>query len=139
MIQFQIVIDTRQATQTLQKLEKIDYRPALVRCGEYQVKSTKQNFYNERSPDGQRWKELAPLTIKKKGHSRILRDKDVMINSNEYIIQGNTVIIRNTDKKALFHQKGTKNIPKREFIGFSATNVKRINEIFNKYYQQQIK
>ena len=139
MIQFQVVIDTLNAQRLVRKIEKIDYRPALIRCGDYQVRSTKQNFYNEKSPDGQRWKELSPLTIKKKGHSRILRERDEMINSNVYFLEGNTLIIKNTDKKAPFHQFGTKNIPKREFIGFSRTNIKRINEIFNKYYQEQIK
>lgn len=39
-------------------------------CANYQLRAVRENFRNERDPDGSAWPQLSPLTLKTRGHSR---------------------------------------------------------------------
>lgn len=106
---------------------------SLNEVGKYQVKSTQNNFTKQSDPSGKPWKPLSPLTIKKKGFSTILIDKDKMRKANYYKVTGtNSVEIANRQFYSDYHQRGTKKMAKREFIGISLKDAKEITKIFDK-------
>lgn len=88
------------------------------------------HFALERAPDGTDWPQLAPSTIARKGHNRILFEfGDLMASLTEHgpdAIRRKTttatsgeIIFGTSDFKSSKHQSGTSKLPKREHVGMS--------------------
>lgn len=84
-------------------------------------------FNNQADPNGELWKALAPVTVKRKGHPVILIEHNNMRSSvvnrkhpkHVETISPMSMIWGTSDEKALFHQEGTDRIPQRQFVGWS--------------------
>jgi hypothetical protein len=89
---------------------------------------------------------LAASTIKKKGHARILRDKDELYGSFQKAAPGNVFRISATegefgtfDKKAVFHQEGTGRMPKRTIIEVTGEQEAKYTKIAMDKLSERIK
>jgi phage gpG-like protein len=98
-------------------------------------KAHKRRFIQQRDPAGHPWRKLSPITIKRKGHSRILIETERLMESvttrtsdsiRELIRQPRSARIRFGTKVpyAMVHQKGTRRVPRRRFIGFTKRQMK---------------
>lgn len=107
-----------------QQFQSVDYTPQMqsfldtlqIAHGEY--------FDKDVGPSGAGWPPLAKSTIQRKGHDTILEDTGAMRAS----VEGETgdsirsathrgLVFGTEVEHAIFHQTGTKRMPKREFIG----------------------
>jgi phage gpG-like protein len=122
-------------------------RPAWDEASKYMLRSTQNRFRTRTGPDGERWPNLAALTVQLKGHDKPLYDKgDLYKGIKVKGLSKNGFSIESTDPKSEWHQKGVKNmrgkyrpkagIPPRPFIGFSDENNRRIAKILRDYIDQ---
>ena len=105
---------------TTEKLS--DMRKFWSSVGMYVQKQTiKERFDKEQTPDGQKWKPLAPATIKarkkrhKKGNMKILQDTGELRRSIKYEADTNSVKVGSNLVYARTHQFGRGKIPARPF------------------------
>lgn len=89
---------------------------------------------------------LAASTIKRKGHSRILRDKDDLYGSFQKGGAGNILRIRpleaeygTTDPKAMFHHLGTSRMPRRTVIEVTGAQEAKYTRIAAENLSRQLK
>jgi len=106
--------------------------PITRRAVLYQERQTKLNFARESDPDGAPWAALKPSTLARKKTRAKLREESILINSIASSSSGGSGRIFATDQKGIYHQLGTRYMPARPFLGFSARNVKDILELYRK-------
>lgn len=112
----------------------IDYRPVWVpTLAMLRVKHA-EFFVKRRGPDGKKWKKLAKITVKRKGHDQPLVETDEMRKS--LLSVGGEGHIEESKKKSLLwgtdnwkaaiHQYGVpeKNIPARPWVGWTPSAIK---------------
>lgn len=123
--------------------------------GMYVQKQTiKERFDKEQTPDGQKWKSLAPSTIKhrkrrnKSGNMRILQDTGELRRSIAYKADEKSVKIGSKLKYAPIHQfggvihfrrkKGYIKIPARPFLGVTGKEKEHIKAMFTQYLKRHV-
>lgn len=89
---------------------------ALMEIGRMMLRRTRALHAQQRDPWGAAWKPLAPATVRKKGHSRILIDTGRMLSSYSYRVEGDSVRFGPRVPYARFHQFGTARIPRRAVL-----------------------
>lgn len=89
----------------------------------------KNNFEQERSPDGTPWAQLAPATVKQKRTSYILRETLALFNSVRVVVQSLEVRVLVDAFYAVFHQEGTSKMAARPFVGVSDRHFDKIEKI----------
>lgn len=96
--------------------------------------------------EGPGWAPLAPSTIKRKGNTRILRDKDDLYGSFQKGATGNVTRITPTaadfgtaDSKAMFHQMGTSKMPKRTIIEVTGDQEARYGKIATNVLTERVR
>lgn len=113
--------------------------------GKYVQRQTiKERFDKEQTPDGQKWKPLAPSTVKhrkkrhKKGNMKILQDTGELRRSVTYEAGDNFVKVGSKLKYARTHQFGRKKIPARPFLGVNDMEKQQITLMFRQYVKRHI-
>jgi phage gpG-like protein len=110
-----------------QEAVELDLEPAMEAEFGHLERLHETYFDNERAPDGSPWAPLAPSTIARKGHNRILIETDAMRkslvdqsgDSIRELARASTqgLSFGTNDPKSPFHTKGTGRMPAREHIG----------------------
>ena len=118
-------------------------QPFWENVGMYVQKQTiKERFDKEQSPEGTKWKPLAPATIKhrlrrnKTGNIRILADTGELRRSVRYMALSNGVMIGSNLKYARVHQFGGRHIPKRPYLGVTLAEQKYITQMLSMYIRR---
>ena len=113
--------------------------------GSYVQRQTiRERFNKEQSPDGQKWKSLAPSTIQhrkkrhKKGNMKILQDTGELRRSITYEAENNCVKVGSKLKYARTHQFGRGKIPARPFLGVNDAEKQHITSMFKQYLKRNI-
>lgn len=136
----QLTLELDQNSEGYQKLlalAQVNPAQSLPVIGEMLVKRTRKSFDDTRSPWGQSWAPLSPVTLarRRSGGGRPLQDTRVMYNSISWQSAGNLAIaIGSSDGiKARVHQFGNPNnkffgkgrapIPARPFLPITTTGV----------------
>lgn len=108
--------------------------------GSYVQRQTiKERFDKEQTPDGEKWKPLAPSTIKarkkrhKKGIMKILQDTGELRRSIKYEAEDDCVKVGSNLKYARTHQFGRGKIPRRPFLGVTDNEKKHIAAMYKQY------
>lgn len=129
-----ITVDDSQTKIMLEGLSKKlkNLGPITRRAVLYQERQTKLNFAKESDPDGTPWAALKPSTLARKKTRAKLREESILINSVSSSSSGGSGRIFATDQKGIYHMTGTRYMPARPFLGFSARNVKEILELYKK-------
>lgn len=122
------IADNNNIPETINAMQ-MGIRVGLEKLGEATHGQIVEQWDRDRDAMGRDWPDLAPLTIKLKGHSAILRDTRDMQHAMGYEVEtrggdgaigggGGRLEVYNTDWKAKFHEFGAPdaNIPKRAFI-----------------------
>jgi phage virion morphogenesis protein len=119
----------------------LDLSPALREAGIYQEGSTKRNFARQSTPDGRRWVDLKPATWLRKKSGTILRETSVGVNSiSHFPLNADTWAVGTNSVYMRAHQFGlpSRNLPQREFLGFSKEDIEQIDQIFQRLIAKKI-
>ncbi len=104
--------------------------PELHKVGQFMVASTDENFQKEQSPYGEKWEHLAPSTLKYKASRGfimpLLKRQGLWRASIRYRIEKGRVEVGTPLPYGSYLQKGTKKMPKRQFLGVSQRNRQEI-------------
>ena len=137
MASISFVLDSTNALRALKRLMKTteDLRPVLEDIGEYVERTVEDRFDRKVGPSGRPWKRLKPSTkASKRNKNRILIEKGRMAESLGRNVGSNYVDVGFSDRKAVWHQFGTKPyriVPKRKrALAFTGANGKRVVTTF---------
>ncbi len=107
----------------LERMAEADLERALAVIGQGLVEEVEREFEAERDPYGTPWKPLAPATLERRrkrgAGAKILQDTGVMRRSLNWQLRGrHAVAVGFADKKAAWHQQGTKDgrLPARPLL-----------------------
>ncbi len=108
-----------------------------------QRQTIRERFNKEQSPEGQKWKPLAPSTKRRKkrhkrGQMKILHDTGALRRSIAYEAGSNSVKVGSVLKYARTHQFGRGKIPARPFLGVTESEKKHIVSMFGQYIKRHI-
>lgn len=131
-----IEVDDRQARRAFARLARagLDMEPVFWDIGEYLLRSHEFRFQLEIAPDGTPWAPLAPRTVRRKGHDRILTQDGFL---RRLVAQpGPDELLFGTNRiYGATHQFGDEDrgIPARPFIGLSGDDRAEIRDLVNDY------
>ena len=160
MAQVRVEADDRQVQAMLGRAVRRlrNMQPLYDDIGAYMERSMVRRFQLQQAPDGTPWRDLSPNTWASKRNRKILNETGQMRDSLAYEATGTEVIIGFADKKARWHQFGTRpytitpknarmlafmtaggpafatqvnhpGIPARPMLGLSRANVQEIGSI----------
>jgi phage virion morphogenesis protein len=152
MTNLRIEFTIAEATDLIQGLENRlgDLTPAMKGIGEYMLVRTRERFDDEADPDGQKWQELAPSTIKSKqrrkkkpgkrarvraGATDILKESFLLRDTITYQADSTSVRVGTPQEYGIYHQSDEprNKIPQRKFLGVNAEDLAEIDEIVTDY------
>ncbi len=84
-----------------------DLTPLMEHIGGIVENSTRQRFYDEESPDGRGWEQLADSTINSKNSNGILKSSSHLMNSITYHTYKTSVVVGTPELYGKYHQTGT--------------------------------
>lgn len=127
--QFQAVFD-----ELADILNGLSYLEPLTEFQQELAKGEQAAFDGQRSPGGDAWQELSPVTIKRKGFSTILLEKGALRASlvtvggqgNISVVADRGSIFGTNDPKSIYHTFGTSRMPKREHVGTNDETVDKL-------------
>ncbi len=127
--QFQSVFD-----ELSEILNELSYIEPLSEFQQEFAKGEQAAFDGQRSPGGDSWAALSPVTVKRKGHSTILFETGALKASlvtvggagNISTVADRGSIFGTSDEKSLWHTLGTSKMPKREHVGTNAETVDKL-------------
>lgn len=131
-------VDDRRAVQALERLEDLgaDATAVFRDIGEHLLLATEERFDAERDSRGNPWAPLAPATLRKKRHPKILTESGRMRGSIAYEAHRGSVELGTNVVYGAIHQLGGRagrgrkvQIPARPFLGVSSTDDDAIIEI----------
>jgi phage virion morphogenesis protein len=134
-----IRVDDRQLRNHILKLNtrlKSGMKKVFNKLANETLKRTDKRWDQQVNPDFEPWKPLAFSTIMRKGHATILYDTGLLQDSIEKEIYNDGYKIFTDVDYAVYHQYGTHNIEKREFLGFEEEEVKRAREIIVNFLEK---
>lgn len=101
-----------------------DLTPPLTGWGNKLVEQTKQQFNSETDPDGDRWEDLKPSTLRQKQRlgypSSILTRTSAMRNSIRSRASPRQLDLISDSPYLKFHQRGTSRMAKRKVLGVTS-------------------
>ena len=129
-----------------QKAERLlDLKPYWQLVGMYvQKQTTRERFDKEQTPEGSKWKPLAPATVKRRlkrhktGNMKILQDAGHLRRSIKYEAGSYYVKIGSNLKYARIHQFGGKHIPARPFLGVTPSERRHIKNLLASYLKRHV-
>lgn len=135
MIRIQTQNSTILADRYIEELQRHlgDLTPLMEDIGTYLEGSTRDRFATKTAPSGVKWANLLPQTQAKKGNNNILVQSGNLMQSITYHATPNSMQIIADKPYGKFHQKGTKHMVARPFLGLSADDQQEIFAIINDY------
>lgn len=126
----EIILEDRAVQQAFRRLQRatFDLSPAMADIGEMYTKKIDTQFRKEIDPYGNRWAALSAKTLKRKLKARprqiskilqatgLLRASFSYTASRTQVEIGSNRVGRNGIPLGLIHQKGSRNIPKRQLL-----------------------
>lgn len=113
-----------------------DLKPIMQGIGAIVENSTRDRFRTKTAPDGSRWKDLDPSTVKaKNGRGGILVDKGDLMRSITHHATAVSVEIGSDRPSAKYHQDGTKYMEARPIFGLSDDDVLDIRDLVNDFME----
>lgn len=135
---------SRRLNQLAERLH--DPEPALQEAADYMVRSTRTRIYRTKTdPDGNPWSPLSEATIERReadgyeGDNILVMEGELArsVHVEEVDSDGFTVTADpgggEGDSYAGYHQYGTSRMPRRQILGFSQANIRRIATILQKH------
>ncbi len=129
------------------RLQHLDMTVPLKQAAVAMAADTKENFAGSHDPMGKPWPPLQHPRRNSKGHDQILRDKGLLMASVTAGGTGHVETLTTTQLVwgtnliyAATHQYGdpSRNIPQRQFLGWSPKLVQTVDRIFGQFLASQI-
>ena len=118
-MEFKIVGDDK-VFDRIQKQLKAAPKSALKKIGQAVYSQIRLHYKNAEDPSGQAWRPLKPSTVRQKvrksGKVVPLVDTGNLRNSLNYRVDGDKLRIGYSARYSVFHQLGTKFMPKRKIL-----------------------
>lgn len=129
---FDLNFESKELNNYLNKVaDRLENREQLFRdIGKVLVNSTKNSFATEKTPGGRRWKKSNKKIGQTLTKTRRLRNSIESYSDNERVIIGTNV------EYGKYHQHGTQNLPKRQFLGMSRDDRLDIEDLVDTYYTE---
>jgi phage virion morphogenesis protein len=121
-----VTVDDKRMKQVLGDISKRckNLEPPLTGWGRQLVEQTKRQFETETDPDGEKWADLAPSTLKQKRKQgypdKTLTRTGEMMESVGFEATAKTLSLKVGKNYAKWHQQGTNRLPKRKILGISS-------------------
>ncbi|MDR2195570.1 MAG: phage virion morphogenesis protein [Gallionellaceae bacterium] len=116
--------------------------------GETLLPIHKDRHLKDLAPDGTKWQDLAPATLKQKRKKRrkikMLYEHGDLLGSFSYQVRGNTLYIGASDRKAVFHHVGTRRtdrhpgLPARPLLGFPDSDRRLVQDVLTDHLHQAL-
>ena len=118
-------------------VEAIDWKAFAQTQGDRLQGDHSDFFDDEKSPLGKKWADLAPSTIARKGHSKILIDSRRLVRSltqktddaiRAPFQSGNMagLVFGTAVPYAHYHMTGTRNMPARPMVGLTESRLEKV-------------
>jgi phage virion morphogenesis protein len=128
-----------QALSAINRAKRVEARPALIVMSQIVKTQTLRRINSTKTdPDGKKWDELKPETIRRKGGDDILVRSGTMRDSVAIAISGNQAEVGTSTPYAKYHHAGTSKMPKRQFLGIGSGDRKELEAALNAYIARAI-
>ena len=119
MFKVDVKIDQKEIKKITGRLQNVE--PPLKTIARKQLDKIENQFRTHTDPDGNKWAELKPSTLrtKKVNRDRILTRSGEMSKSFKSEVTRNSLRIYSDSEIANYHQTGTKKMAQRKIVGFS--------------------
>lgn len=143
-----IDFDPGQTPYDLMALDRALSQPSqpLKEFGEHMVNRIDDTFRTESDPYGAKWAPLSAATIRAKrrrgGIQKILQQTGRMRATANYRVIGAVLQIGLSDRKAVFHQMGTRRMPARPILpdrGLPPEDAQELQEIFTDWLKRTLR
>lgn len=134
MADYRIDVDARD----VEKLRRLgvdvsDFSRPMREYTTYLEAQTRLNFAREQDPEGKRWAELKPSTLKRKQSGAILRETSTLVNSISSRSDRQSGVVEAGTEYALPLQTGTQNMEARQFMGVANEQEREGQRIFERW------
>lgn len=138
----EIKFDPGQTPYDLQAIARLLANPTqpLREIGEHLINRIDDTFRKQEDPYGSKWAPLSAATIKAKrkrgGIQKILQDTGRMRATANYRVTGSKLVVGLSDRKAAFHQYGTRRMPARPILpdrGLPPEDIEEVQEVFTSW------
>ena len=143
---FEIDFKADHLIRTLSLVRQQLVRPEelLGGIGEALLPITRKRHDQGLAPDGTKWKELSPATLKRKRNPKILYEHGDLLRFH-YQVAGDTLYIGTNDKKGVFHHFGTRRtarhpgLPARPLAGFPADDQRLVSDLIGDHLAEALR
>lgn len=143
----QITLDDADVQRALGALlmRTASLQPAFEEFGNYEVSATQHRIEHEVTPEGARWPELAPITVRKRvskrgpmrGPDHMLRVKNFLFSSLTYIASALDLAVGSNRIYAALQQLGgtddmkggAAHVPPRPYLGLSRDDEQELGAV----------
>jgi len=130
-----------------QRFDKLEYTEQLQEFNKDVAAGEQAAFAGERSPGGESWPELSPVTIARKGHDRILYETGRLEASlvsvggpgNIHEIGERGSLFGTDAEYSLYHQLGGGRLPRREHVGTDSATVDDLADAIAEHVVESLK
>ena len=146
-VEIRLTIDDRAVRKRLVELQRkvADPSPAMAEIAEVMLGGVHDHFDRETDPDGGRWQGHALATVAARGPgATILRERGRLIGSIHPASDRSSARVGTNVVYGAIHQFGGKagrghkvTIPARAYLGFSAEDRERIDEVLDEWLSLQ--
>ena len=137
MLQFDIdASDVLRVTGSL--VEKLaDFKKPLTDSSLFMERQTKQRIIKQQDPDGKAYAPLRPSTLRRKKTNAILIESGRLVSGIQAKPpSGNEVAVEDTSNYGIWHQRGTRKMAQRAFLGFANEDIEGVRSIFGDYLSE---
>jgi phage gpG-like protein len=110
-----------------------DLRAPLTAAGNLIEAKVERQFATETDPDGDRWEELHPTTLKQKEGGSILVKTGALRDSFTFVVNGKTLEVGSTSPVFEVHNEGVLPMPERRILGLNPEDKNEIAGLVRGY------
>jgi phage virion morphogenesis protein len=132
-------LDAKDALEALNDLVNslVEPKEILEAIGEDLQRSTVARFSNTTDPKGEKWLDLKSVREGAARRRRVLTKTGKLRKSIRFSADDESVVVGTNVEYGKYHQLGTSNIPQREFLGLSDSDLEAIRDRIIEWIQQR--
>lgn len=140
-----VTVDDKQLKALLGKISSAcrDLTPPLTGWGRKLVEQTRSQFVTETDPDGDRWEDLKPSTLRQKARlgypSTILTRTGAMAASIRFKAGAKQLDLSSNSPYLKYHQRGGGRLPERKVLGIGSDRKNEGAGIIRVYIKSRVK
>ena len=141
---FEIDFNAAHLTRALSAVRQVvQSKAVLTSIGESLLPITEKRHAKDLAPDGAKWKELSPATLKHKRKPKMLYEHGDLLRFH-YQVEGDSVYIGTNDWKGVFHHFGTRRtarhpgLPARPLAGLPPDDRRVVEDLIDEHLREAL-